>query len=141
MTDDEGGTAEVMAPRRIEILTGGVERRRWPDALKARIVAESYAPGVVVTELARRRGALASQIHAWRKAAREGRLELPGDGAPAFAQVVVAATPQPTSQAPAASPESPPAIEIAGGGVQVRVRGGADPALVQAIVHALKGGS
>jgi hypothetical protein len=37
MTDDEGDTLAVLAPRRIEILTGGVGRRRWPDALKGRV--------------------------------------------------------------------------------------------------------
>lgn len=142
MTDDEGETLAVLAPRRIEILTGGVERRRWPDALKARIVAESYAPGVVVTELARRHGALASQVHAWRKAAREGRLELPGDGAPMFAQVVVTGPSEPKPKTPAqAGSKSLASIEIEGDGVQVRVRASADPALVHAIVRALKGGS
>jgi transposase len=142
MTDDEGDTPAVLAPRRIEILTGGVERRRWPDALKAKIVAESFAPGVVVTELARRYGAMASQVHAWRKAAREGRLELSGDGAPMFAQVVVAAPsePKPKTPAPAGS-KSVALIEIEGDGVQVRVRTNADPALVHAIVRALKGRS
>lgn len=139
MTDDEGGTLAVLAPRRIEILTGGVGRRRWPDGLKARIVAESHAPGVVVAELARRHGALASQVHAWRKAAREGRLGPPGDGAPMFAQVVVAAPPEPRSKVPApAGSKSLPSIEIEGDGVQVRVRASADPALVHAIIRALK---
>lgn len=69
---DDGDLALITAPRRIEILTGGAERRRWPDALKVKILAESYAPGVVVIELARRHCALASQIHAWRKEVREG---------------------------------------------------------------------
>jgi transposase len=126
-------------PRRIESLTGGVEQRRWPDALKARIVAESYAPGVVVTELARRHGALASQVHAWRKAVREGRLVLPGDDTSKFAQVVVAAPPDPGPRQAALSPsKSGLTIEIEGDGVQVRVRAGADPALVSAIIRALK---
>jgi transposase len=138
MTNDEGDRPAT-TPRRIEILTGGVERRRWPDALKARIVAESYAPGVVVTELARRHGALASQVHAWRKAVREGRLVLPGDDTSKFAQVVVAAPPDPRPRQAALSPsQSGPAIEIEGDGVQVRVRAGADPALVSAIIRALK---
>jgi len=140
MTNDEGDRPAT-TPRRIEILTGGVERRRWPDALKARIVAESYAPGVVVTELARRHGALASQIHAWRKAVREGRLVMPGHDASKFAQVIVAAPPQPTARAAAHSPapsKSGPAIEIEGDGVLVRMRAGADPDLVSAIIRALK---
>lgn len=113
------------------------ERRRWPDASKVKIVAESYAPGVVVTELARRHGALASQVHAWRKAVREGRLVAPaGDGA-MFARVIVAAAPDPKPRTPPLT-TSGPIIEIDGDGVQVRVRTGADPELVGAIIRALK---
>lgn len=138
MADDEG-EPRATPPRRIEILTGGVGRRRWPDALKAKIVAESYAPGVVVAELARRHGALASQVHAWRKEARDGRLVLAGDEAAKFAQVVVAAPPDPKPRpTQPASSKAGPAIEIDGDGVQVRVRAGADPALVDAIIRALK---
>ena len=138
MADDDE-EAKIAAPRRIEILTSGGERQRWPSGLKAKIVAESYAPGVVVTELARRYGALASQVHAWRKAAREGRLVLPSEAMPAFAQVVVTPAPPPRPR-PAASAHAKSAatIEIDADGVHVRVRGDADPALVGAIVRALK---
>lgn len=97
---DDGDEVPIVAPRRIEILTGGAERRRWSDALKVKIVAQSYAPVVVVTELARRHGARASQVHAWRKAVREGRLVVPvGDGA-MFAQVVVATASGPKPRTP-----------------------------------------
>lgn len=131
---------KISAPRRMEILTGGGERQRWPDAMKAKIVVESYAPGVVVTELARRYGALASQVHAWRKAAREGRLLLPSEPKPGFAQIVVA--PAPPAPRPATSTDAKSAaIEITADGVHVRIRGDADPALVSAIVRALKSAS
>lgn len=37
-----------------------VRRRRWSDEVKARIVAESYAPGAAVSEVARRHEILAA---------------------------------------------------------------------------------
>ena len=35
--------------RRVEVITGVARRRRWPRSEKARIVAESYAPGASAT--------------------------------------------------------------------------------------------
>ena len=40
--------------RRIEVITGAGGRRRWDPADKARIVAETLAPGTVVSVVARR---------------------------------------------------------------------------------------
>lgn len=129
----------LKTPRRLEVLSGGVSWRRWPEALKGQIVAESYAPGVVVTELARRHGTCASQIHAWRKAAREGRLVLPQDAALAFAPVVLAC---PSEGAPRARPASPSladiAITIEAGPIRVQAGANADPAALAAIVRALQ---
>ncbi len=39
--------------RRVELLTAPSRRRQWTAAEKARIVAESLAPGAVVSEAAR----------------------------------------------------------------------------------------
>src|SRR5258705_4213036 len=38
--------------RRMEVITGVARRRRWPRSEKARIVAESYAPGASATAVA-----------------------------------------------------------------------------------------
>jgi len=62
--------------------------RRWSDEAKGRIVAESYAPGAVVSEVARRHDISAQHLFAWRKAARTGLLSLPADEAPRFVPVV-----------------------------------------------------
>jgi transposase len=131
--DDQRDDPKPEAPRRIEILTGDGVRRRWSAALKAKIVAESFAPGAVVAELARRHGTRSSQIHLWRKQAREGRLALPAASVGAFAEVVVT-----TPAAPIAPRTTGAPIEITVDRIHVRVRDGADAALVHALVRALK---
>ena len=45
----------------------GKERRRWSREDKLAIVAESFEPGAVVLEVARRRQVSSGQIHTWRK--------------------------------------------------------------------------
>jgi transposase len=53
----------------------GVERRRrWSHGEKARIVAETLAPGAVSSEVARRYGVSPSLLFYWRRQAREERL-------------------------------------------------------------------
>src|SRR5579864_479640 len=53
---------------------GRVRRRRWGDEVKAQIVAESLAPGAMVSEVARRHGLTPQHLSAWRKAARAGHV-------------------------------------------------------------------
>lgn len=53
--------------------------RKWPDEVKARIVAESFRAGVRVVDVARRHGVLAHQLSDWRRQARQGLLALPED--------------------------------------------------------------
>jgi transposase len=55
--------------------------RRWSDADKGRIVAESFAPGAVVSEVARRHEMSPLHLFAWRKAARKGQLALTAEEA------------------------------------------------------------
>ena len=66
----------------VDIRVGVGRRRRWRSADKGRIVARSYAPGAVVSEVARRHDITPQHLFAWRKAARAGRLTLPADEAP-----------------------------------------------------------
>jgi transposase len=51
--------------------------------------AESFAPGAIVAEVARRHGARAQQMHGWRRDAREGKPAL-AEVAPAFVPLVAA---------------------------------------------------
>jgi transposase len=53
--------------QRVEVITGVARRRRWTAAEKARIVAESYAPGASGTSVALRYGLHRNQIFAWRR--------------------------------------------------------------------------
>jgi len=73
MPDGEGfvGRCEVVEPRR--------RNRRWPDDVKARIVAESLQPGVRVVDVARRHDMQAHHLSEWRRQARQGLLALPAD--------------------------------------------------------------
>jgi len=78
---------EASEPRgRVEIQVGAGRRRRWSDEVKGRIVAESYVPGAVVSEVARRHGISPQHLFVWRRAARAGVSSLPADEAPSSFQ-------------------------------------------------------
>lgn len=74
---------------RIEVLDGPTGRRRWPDDLKARIVAESFEPGARVCDVAAKYGLIARHLSEWRGLARKGDLVMPIDVAPAFVPLVI----------------------------------------------------
>lgn len=74
---------------RIEVLDGPTGRRRWPDDLKARIVAESFQPGARVCGVAAKYGLIARHLSGWRGQARKGELVVPIDVASAFVPLVV----------------------------------------------------
>ena len=74
---------------RIEVLDGPTGRRRWPDDLKARIVAESFQPGARVCDVAAKYGLIARHLSGWRGQARKGELVVPIDVAPAFVSLVI----------------------------------------------------
>ena len=78
-----GAGGDVSEARRIELITGIGRRRRWSREDKARIVVESLAGGVSVSEVARRHGLSPQQLFGWRREARallhEGGSEAPGD--------------------------------------------------------------
>jgi transposase-like protein len=61
-------------------------RHRWSDEIKGRIVAESFLPDVVTSELACRHGLSPQHLSARRKAARAGLLRLPAETPPAVAE-------------------------------------------------------
>lgn len=141
------GRCDVVEPRR--------GNRRWPDAVKARIVAESLQPGVRVADIARLYELAAHQLSDWRRQARQGLLTLPAElmtAVPAFADrpiepafVPLAITTEPKTATQALSIPDPDAaasqivtVEI-GADLVVRVPGDVPVDRVAALVLAMRG--
>ncbi|QFT47408.1 Transposase [Roseivivax sp. THAF40] len=119
----------------LEVLTVDGDRqqnRKWPDELKARIVAETFRPGASVAAVARRHGLQANHVSSWRTMARQGKLVLPApeDGVEFAAMVVAPPVPE---KAAAASGTA----EIIMGSAMIRLEAGASAERIAAIVHAL----
>ena len=92
---------------RVEVMSGPERRRRWSEEQKRAIVAEAFAPGASVSEVARRMDVVAGQIYRWRH-------EL-GGAAVGFSEVTV--SPSSGGRSGAARP----AVEIEIG-TEIRVR-------------------
>jgi transposase len=120
---------------RVDIRVGVGRRRRWSDEAKGRIVAESYAAGAVVSEVARRHDISPQHLFAWRKAARAGQLSLPMDDTPAFIPVVAEARHE---AAPALTANGRGVITIEIGGTIVRVEPGADVGWLRDVLRAVR---
>ena len=123
--------------RRIEVITGGGGRRRWSDDEKARAVEESFAPGAVVSQVARRHGATPQQLFTWRREAQRKAPELSPLFVPAVVDDRIAANGMPASTPKAEMPAAP-VLEIELGDAHVWVWRDADVGLVTAIVRALQ---
>ncbi|MBV8889625.1 MAG: transposase [Alphaproteobacteria bacterium] len=110
-------------------MTGVERRRRWSDDEKRAIVAESFAPGAVVAEVARRAEVSPGQIYRWRQ---EVRAAIAG-----FALLLIAA---PEAAESTAGPryDGEPAIELEfAGKIIVRIPRSIPAELAAAVVKAL----
>jgi len=115
-------------------------QRRWPDEVKARIVAETLLPGATVNDVARKYDLRPNHLSAWRRMARDGDLVLPAPDAEAeFAPLVLfdVAPMQPIKDMEAATA----AIEIMAGAVVVRLDGTTPAPRIAEIVRALGDGA
>jgi transposase len=125
----------------MELLTyGGRHRRnrRWPDEVKARIVAETLRPGATVGEVAERHGLKANHVSSWRTLARTGKLVLPAPEDPVeFATLMVA----PVDEVAAAEPAVSISPEVVVGSVIIRLEPGASAVRIASVVHALMAAS
>lgn len=143
------GRCEVVEPRR--------GNRRWPDDVKARIVAESFQPGARVVDVARRHGLIPHHLSGWRRQARDGLLALPADLMaalappddgplePAFVPLAVMPGPQVATDAPTVSEVAEGSkgimtLEI-GSDLVLRVPDDVVVARVASLVRALRGAS
>jgi len=127
---------DASEPRgRVDIRVGVGRRRRWSVATKGRIVAESYAPGAVVSEVARRHDMSPQHLFGWRKAARAGLLTLPADEVPMFVPIV-RETRDDGVAAAAANRSEAISIEIAG--AVVGVERGVDLGWLRDVLRAVK---
>ena len=154
LASKQDAAIDALAGVRNDVVTGGGRRRRWSSADKARIVRESLKPGAVVSEVAQRHGLTRWQLYDWRRKVRTatGGSAVPDDQArssrpkrngsmskavealPAFAPVVMATPAIPLQlTAPEAS-----LVEIAIGGVSVRVRGVVDVEGLVAVLNAIR---
>ena len=162
-SNTDGAERGVTGVRRIELITGSERRRRWSENDKARIVVESFSPGAIVSEVARRNGLSPQQLFAWRREARvlfhdggNGDAAVAATAAqpstkiershsretdaktPPFVPVVMA------SSAPPSPPSKPPPpmrsgmIEITIGDVVVRIVGEVETAALAVVLRAVR---
>ncbi len=138
--------------RRIEVLTGPGRRRRWSASDKGRIVAETLAPGMSVSEVARRWQVCPQQVFAWRREARAGCLALPAEARNLVQTSLVpivsemADNPVPTSDVQDAAPRTErsskaaaaSSIDIKLAGAVVRVTTGTDTGLLADVLRAVR---
>ncbi|MBG6203556.1 transposase [Labrenzia sp. EL_13] len=109
-----------------DLLLGPKDHRRWPDEVKAGIVAETLEDGVQVREVADRYGLRPNHLSARRRLARDRKLVLPAspvDAGPAAAPVFAPMIVEPVIE-PATQPSPNATIEIVHGDVVLRL--GAD---------------
>lgn len=117
----------------LEVLpVGGGSRgnRKWPDEVKARIVAETLLPGATVNGVAQRHGVLANHVSSWRTLARKGRLVLPAPDDPVEFATLMVGPAEKASSVDGAAHTSP-------GSVVIRLETGASADRIASVVHAL----
>ena len=110
----------------IRVFSGAGRRRRWSTDEKRTLVAAAFAPGAIVSEVARAADLRANQIYRWRR-------DMGHEHAAAFAAVMVSADPQGGSTP--VSPAAAMVIEI--GRTRVKIMANAPLALVSTTLRVL----
>ena len=95
-------------------IAGANGGRVWPEAVKARIVAETFEEGATVAGVARRHDLSRTQLSGWRRMARDGLLgPVAGAGDDPFGFVPVTVSAAAERNGEASVPADGIAIEIA----------------------------
>jgi len=123
-------SAEVLIESGVVI--GPKGHRRWPDELKARIVAETLVDGTSVGAVARRYDMRPNHLSEWRRMALEGKLVLPAvpeeaEFAPLVLHEETTVAPLPTSTT----------LDVIRGDVTVRLDIATSVVRIAEIAHAL----
>ena len=125
----------ISVVRPMEVIAGPTGRRRWPDEVKARIVAETLQPGVKVNEVAARYGLQPNHISTWRAMARAGMLVLAEADMPEFLPISL------QSDQPTHSPISndvPPELRISVADLTLHIPASFSASQIAALVTALR---
>ena len=130
-------TVEFLRDYGVEIRANG--QKRWPDEVKAQIVAESLKPGVTVNAVAARYGLRANHLSEWRGRARDGRLVLPAleEDLFGFVPVVRSASDRVVGAPSESGTRDRDWIDIAFGDVTIRLDCATGAERIAAIVRAI----
>ena len=137
-------TSSFLRSLGVEVFASG--HRRWPDGVKAQVVAETLEPGATVNAVAERYGVQPNQLSAWRGLAKQGKLILPAateaapvaDEFPAFAPLVLHEPEEPVEREAAQSGDL---LRIVFGDVTIEIGGDTPAGRITEIVHALEAAS
>src|ERR1700730_4403732 len=109
----------------ISVLTGPERRRRWSEDERCRIVAEAFAPGSCVAQVARDHDIATGLIYTWRRRLRQDLAD----------QGFVEAAMEPIKEA---APSGGVIVVGLTGSGRIRICGSAPPLLVSAVLKALR---
>ena len=97
------------------------------------MVLETFRDGVSVADVARKHGVSAPQLHAWRRAAREGLLPMPEDEALGLVPILVSGGGRNGGEPPAGG-----TLTLEVGGVRILVPVGFDAGHLGRVIAALR---
>ena len=115
----------------MDVVVGPSGKRRWSDAFKGQVVAETLVPGVTVNEVARRHDLRPNHLSSWLRLAKDGKLPLPDLVGAEFAPVVIEPLEAEVQDA------ARPPIEIACGDIVIRLDAATSAVRVAEIARAL----